>query len=320
MEKNNKFKILFITEKWCDGNSELGLSNNFHNLLGSLRCSGLDVKFSAIHYDEFFKKHRHHVDKALKVIYDKVKPDLIITSFLGLSWMNPTKRIFETLKDNKATLCFMWPDTGYDWAIDKINELGDLADLHVSWGQDHRHHNFPEKHLWLWAPQDETIYYNDEGKTIPCSFVGSLNGYGDRSSYLNYALKNHANLVVLGGQREGRLTSDQYAQYIRDSQIGINFPESPSGIDQCKGRVIEIISCGSMLLERKNNATRKILVPGEDYIEFDSPQDLKEKISFYEQNPKEREQIAANGYKKYCDHFSASKFWTQVLRRCGHEL
>lgn len=320
MAKNNKFKILFVTEKWCDGNPDFGLSNNFHNLFATLKSSGLGVKFSTIHYDELFIKYKCHIDSALPTIFDKIKPDLVITSFLGTSWLNPSKITFKALKNKGANLCFIWPDTGYDWAINKINEIGELADLHVSWGSDYRKHHFLDKHLWLWAPQNENMYYNTENKTIPASFVGSVNNYKDRTVYLNYALKNHVNLVVLGGQRQGRLTPEQYAGYIRDSQIGINFPGSPSGIDQLKGRVLEIISCGSMLLEKKNEATRRILTPGEDYIEFDGLGDFVKKIEFYEKNPEERKRIAKNGYKKYCDNFTSLKYWEKVLTRCGYEL
>jgi len=316
----NKFKILFITEKWCAGRQDFGLSNNFHNLMGSLKSSGLDVTSFSVHCDEIYINHRKHIDTALPIIFDKIKPDLVVTSFLGNLQINPTENAFNVLKEKGAKLCFMWPDTGYDWAINKINKLGDLADLHVSWGSDFREHNFLDKHLWMWAPQDERLYYNKKDKRIAASFIGSVQGYKDRPLYTNYALENHVNLLVLGGQREGKLTSEEYAGYVRDSQIGVNFPESPSGLDQCKGRVIEIISCGSMLLERKNEATRKILIPGEDYIEFEGLEDFVEKIDFYQNNPEERNRIAKNGYKKYCDNYSSLKFWTKVLARCGHEL
>tara|TARA_R100001079_G_scaffold101138_1_gene65980 strand:- start:1310 stop:1804 length:495 start_codon:yes stop_codon:yes gene_type:complete len=164
------------------------------------------------------------------------------------------------------------------------------------------------------------MYYNQEDKKITASFIGSTRGYKDRRMYLDYALEKQIDLLILGGQREGRLTPFEYAEHIRDSKIGINFPESPSGIDQCKGRVIEIISCGSMLLERKNEATRKNLTPGEDYVEFEGLDDFVEKINFYTKNHKERERIAKNGYQKYCNNFSSSKFWTKVLTRCGYEL
>ena len=320
MEKNDKFKVLFLTEKWCDGNPDLGLSNNYHNLFGSLKSSGLGVKFNMVHYDEFYARYHRHIDDVLLSIYDQTKPDLIITSFLGTSWLNPSARIYEFLKDRGVTLCFMWPDTGYDWAISKINKIGNVADLHVSWGSDYREHDRMDKHLWLWAPQNEKLFYNKKEKRITASFIGSLRGYKDRPTYVNYALKKHKNLLVLGGQREGRLTPEEYSSYIRDSQIGVNFPESPSGIDQCKGRVIEIISCGSMLLEKKNEATKKILTPGKDYVEFDGLEDFIQKIEYYQNNHKERDRIAESGYKKYCDNFSSLKFWEKVLTRCNYEL
>ena len=313
-------KILFVTEKWCDGEPKLGLTNNYHNLFGSLKAARLGVKFSTIHYDEFFLKYQRHIDEAIPAVYEKTKPDLVIVSLLGTSWLNPSKNSFKYLKQKDATVCFMWPDTGYDWAINTINDIGHLVDLHVSWGGEQRNHKYSDKQLWLWAPQDEKLYFKKDNKSIDASFIGSLQGYKERKLYIDHILNNGVDILIAGGQREGKLTQEEYAEYIRDSKIGINFPESPSGIDQCKGRVIEIISCGSMLLERSNKATQKLLTPNEDYIEFDGLSDFVDKVQYFIRNEKERKAIALNGYNKYCKNYSASIFWKRVLEGCGYEL
>ena len=123
-------------------------------------------------------------------------------------------------------------------------------------------------------------------------------------------------VYVRGGQREEKLPPTLYAEYIRSCKIGLNFPWSPFlNTDQCKGRVYEIIASNSMLLERKNEATAKILRPGIDYVEFTDPDNLIDKINYYLNNEEERVKIADSGYRTFHSKYSATKFWEAVIGR-----
>lgn len=316
----NELNVLFLTEKWCDGNPSLGLSNHYQNLFGSLRCSFPEVKINIIHYDEFYLKYKEKIDSAIEHIFSNSVPDIVFVSFLGDSYVNPSIETFKFLKQRGSKICFFWPDTGYSWALNKINQIGKIADLHISWGGENVAHNYMDRQLWLWAPQNEKMFYNEQEKIISASFIGSINGYKDRKVFLNYALAKNLNVLVLGGQREGKLTPEEYSYYIRKSKIGINFSESPSGFDQMKGRVIEIISCGSMLFEKKNSITSKFLTPNVDYVEFQNLQDFEDKLNYYLNNDEERNKIAFNGYKKYIENYSAKNFWSNIFWRLKYEL
>lgn len=315
----NNLNVLFLTEKWCDGNPSLGLSNHYQNLFGSLKCSFPQISINIIHYDEFYMKYNEKIDFAVQHLFKKNVPNIVFISFLGDSYVNPSNDVFKFFKDKGSKICFFWPDTGYLWALDKINKIGDLADIHVSWGGENVKHNYMDKHMWMWAPQNEKIFYNDE-KNIKASFIGSRNAYKDRKQFLDYALSRNLDILVLGGQREGKLTSEEYSYYIRKTKIGLNFSESPSGFEQMKGRVIEIISCGSMLFEKKNSVTCKFLTPEIDYVEFENFTDFEDKLKYYLNNEEERSKIALNGYKKYVENYSAKKFWTRIFERLNYEL
>ena len=310
-------KILFITEKWCDGNPAMGLTNNYHNLFSSLQNSGLDVDFAIVHMDEYARTKNQHVDNLLPQVCDTYKPDLTIISFLGTSPLNPTMKSIDYIKSKNSKILMMWPDVSETCGIPQIREFKDHTDLHVCWGSEN---NVPaeitEQILWLWAPQDEKLYYPVyfEEQGISASFLGSMR-YKERQDYIKFLLNKNVDVVVAGGQRENRLDATEYASIMRRSKIGINFPWSPFGFDQCKGRVWEILASRSLLLERENIATKRHLKPGEHYVEYSDANDLVEKIEYYLNNDKERIQIATNGYNEYIKNFSSKVFWTTVLEK-----
>lgn len=307
-------KILFITEKYTDGDPNALLTNNFHNLFGSLDSSGLDIPYNNLFLDELFVQRRVHINQVLEHTALSYSPTIAIFSLLGDSPMNPSNEAVAQIKNLGIKTIFLWPDTGFSWAVNRINNLGHLADLHVSWGGDEVQHAFLHKHLWMWAPQDERLYYPAEVQDIDASFLGSLR-YGERQQYARHIQQNATNILIHGGQRENKLPPEQYAELMRRSKISINFSGSPCGIPQIKGRVMEVLASRSMLLEQENPATKKHLIPGKHYVSFNSPEDLLEKVEYYLKHEEERVMISENGYQKYLDTFASEHFWTEIIER-----
>ena len=306
-------RLLFCCEKWCDANPAMGLTNNYHNLFGSLEHS-LNVPFDVLHIDEAAVQHGIHIDKILVKAVEKLKPSAIIFSLLGRSNMNPSIDTYIQLKGRGEYLCFMWPDADREWALGEINKIGQLADLHVSWDNAGTLEGV-DNHMSLWVPQDDKLYYDQKEKKIDVGFFGSLR-YRERATYIQHLMNRGIQVYVRGGQREEKLPPTLYAEYIRSCKIGLNFPWSPFlNTDQCKGRVYEIIASNSMLLERKNEATAKILRPGIDYVEFTDPDNLIDKINYYLNNEEERVKIADSGYRTFHSKYSATKFWEAVIGR-----
>ena len=82
----------------------------------------------------------------------------------------------------------------------------------------------------------------------------------------------------------------------------------------------EILASRSMMLERKNDSTSKMLTPGEDYVEYENVEDLKNKINYYLNNPEERDKIASRGHETYKEKYTATHFWKKTFGAIGYEI
>lgn len=310
-------KVLFVTERWCDGRPDMGLTNNYHNLFGSLKHSMPEIQFDILHMDEAAANNTH-VDTLLPKACEIYKPNIVIYSLLGKSPVNPAKETFEKIKNMGIFNLVMWPDVGIDWGYPQIQALGDVIDLHVGWDRAdsdfHRTRQLGSNFEQMWVPQDDKLYFKQDLQDIPISFIGSPR-YQDRQIFLKHAVQSGTPLLIRGGQREEKLSPEQYATFIRRSKIGINFSWSPGSFHQCKGRVFEILASHSMLLESKNSATSQLFTPGEHYVEFTDPNDFVQKINHYLKSPDECNKIAAAGYKKFQENYCAKKFWETIFNK-----
>ena len=316
--------ILFCTEKWCSANPSYGLTNNFHNLFNTFSQSRSET-YDTIHLDECNLSYQVDINSAILVYTESRKVDVIIFSLLGDSDFNPDISTYYLLKKRGIKLVFMWPDTS-DWAIKQIKLLDSVADLSISWDNPRSEltpdndmiwtvsdkfnpMNLPLNHIMMWVPQDDQLFRPVE-QDIPVSFIGSI--YPDRASFLD-GVKTE--IFKAGGQRGNRLTAYEYADLVRRSKISINFAGSPcQTYTQCKGRVYEILASKGLLLESKNKSTSGVFVPGIDYVEFSSVEELDSLIEYYLNNEDERIKIATSGFDRYQNHTS-KKFWNFVLNR-----
>lgn len=310
-----KRNILFLTEKWPNGNPLLNLTNNFHNLFNSFSQNCREENLHLLHLDESSVIYGKHIDEIAPNYCSSYKIHTVIVSLLGSSSYNPTAECFAKIKAMGVRLIFMWPDSNPGDLVIR-ERIGDLADKNIIWDNPFSplHNTLPrdERNVYLWVPQDGAMFYSDtKNQIIPVSFVGSPR-YQDRMYYLNYLLTN-SEVNIRGGQYEEGLNPEQYAELIRTSKININFAASPNNFYQCKGRVFEALACQTMLLESRNPSTASLFEPGEDYVEFSSPEDLVDKIHYYSYNDGEREAIALNGHRKYNQLYTSKLFWERVL-------
>jgi len=79
-------------------------------------------------------------------------------------------------------------------------------------------------------------------------------------------------------------------------------------------RCWDIMGCGGFLLTNYQNDFLDFFVPGEDYVYFDSPEDLLEKTRYYLENENERQEIAARGYRKVKEHHTYRHRVEEMLR------
>ena len=66
-------------------------------------------------------------------------------------------------------------------------------------------------------------------------------------------------------------------------------------------RAFEIMGSGGFLLTNYQEDFLHFFIPGEDFVYFESKEDLSTKISYYLKNDAERKQIAQNGLKKIAE-------------------
>src|SRR4051794_15949401 len=82
--------VLFLTEKWCDGDPRCASTNSEHNLFGSLDAFGL-ATFERFHFDEYFRRWGVKADEAIlaRLRDGSPRPDLVMVTPLWGSEMTP---------------------------------------------------------------------------------------------------------------------------------------------------------------------------------------------------------------------------------------
>jgi len=312
----NKKTLLFVTEKWTDGNPDIGLTNSTHNLFGSFQhsYSAEEYNYKTIHFDEIYLKGKH-IDTFANQINEKIKPDVLVCTLLGTMPCNPTEKFFEVFKNAGVKIIFIWPDFGTNWTLDSYSRFNHLVDSHIAIAGE-RTVTLSKVH-WMWTPEDPAYFYpprNDSEKNIDVLFLGTVHN-SERQDYLNFLKPNlkHLNVYFGGGQRHEKLSHEKYAELTRTSKIVINFPYSPAGNDQIKGRVFEAIYCQSLLMERKNKITCEFFEPNVEYCEFESKEELVLKINHSILFPETRKEIVKAASNKLFQKWTHNKFWKQVL-------
>lgn len=305
----NNLKVCIVTDKWCDANPNIGLSNNYNNIIQSVIKSIPTLDLSILYYDELLLKYNKHVDTILSL----TSADVYMFCFLGNSHINPSPNIISRLPGKKI---FIWPDTVWPWITETIKSINDYADVHVAFD------GIPDKSLipvealpkFLGKdiqgtiPQNPELYYPDE-KIYDICFLGSR--HSNRAEYVA-ELRNLTNyrVVVGGGQREGKLSPEEYARIIRQSKFCLNLPLSPTGKKQIKGRVFEILASKTCLVEELPSPVENILNT-DCYCGVTSPQDIVKILS--ETTDEMLNTKINNAYNVYKNKYAPEIYWTTLL-------
>ena len=125
----------------------------------------------------------------------------------------------------------------------------------------------------------------------------------------NYVIPNASNMGA----------ADYLAEtpYIfHDSKINLNITlrSIKSGIPL---RCMEIMSCGGFLLTNFQSDFFKHFVAGEDFVYFESNDDMLQKIDYYLTHEKERTSIAESGYQKVIKNHSYETIFQQIFNIIG---
>lgn len=306
--------VLFVTEKWCDCNPSCGISNSEHNLFGSLETSGWATQ-DRFHPDEYHFQNHRPFDTALLLKCIKSNPDLIILTWPGTPKLKTLKLIKERLRIPMVAI--WWDSVNHMEEAESFLPFVELNIVVDSTTAYLRRTYQPEKYMPMWSPQDPRIYYNPNlHRDIDVCFVGTMTDHPDRLAGISALISNGMDVYQTGGQRDCRLSVDEYARTYMRTKIALNFCYHPNSIAQLKGRVFEVTLCGAMLLEADNSETAKWFEPMVDYVPFTDETDLVEKVKYYLAHDAERIEIAARGHQKAKELYTGEMFWKTVFRRC----
>ncbi len=307
---SNLRKVIVLMEKYCDLNPSLGTTSAYSNLVGSLYSANIDT--SVLHYDEYLIQNSSPIDRFLIDHLASEKPDVLAVSYYPFEdSRNVRLETFQKIRDEIGIpVVFVWFDLIHQHIrnlASKVTSAGSLSavvdTVHVP----------DERFMAIWVPQDERIFKEGHSKDIDVSFVGTTQGYSTRGHYINW-LRSRIPLYVSGGQREHRLTIEQYAEILKRSKITLNFPDKPDGSIQTKCRVYESMLCGALLLEKENDATCRWFEPMADYVPFSSEEDLLRKIHHYLLHEDQRQAIVHNAKLKM-KYYSSANWWGRIFER-----
>lgn len=318
-----RVRVLIVGERWCDAAPGGSLSNLNHNIVGSLSFTGL-ADISTVFIDEVAAAGGS-VDEAILDAVAKTRPDLLYVTPIPGHPINPSKEVFELVRMKfGAPVAAMYWDSALPGQVKFADAYGNAVDFNIAidcYTVYPQVSARPDAFLPLWTPQDPRIFFvDDTPRDIDVSFIGSTARYADREAALSRLAEAGITVTKSGGQRESRLSIEDYASMLRRSRITLNFskvfaPEVPT--HQFKGRVLEAILCGALVLEPNNLQTKRWFTPGEDYDTFGSFEELVEKVTYYLRDATAREAMSARARQKADTALSARAFWTAVFARAN---
>lgn len=316
-KEREKPHLLLMIYKYNSGNPSFGLSTESNNVTGTLKACGL-ATFEEFYYDcdynKFYRDDSLLIDRCIQE-----KPDAVILS--SYSPDNPNQPSLETIKIIREVLgipviSIWWDSISMNFNRFPCKPTVENSDLNIVIESSISFFDSPHrsKFVQLWAAQDPEIFFDDfRERDLDVSFIGSVTNYrSNRMEYMSYLDQQDINLYF-GRGKEKPLTYMEYADIFRRSKMSINFSASTSIHHQIKGRVFEVMLCGSLLLETENNETNKFFTPMVDYIPFSSKEDLLDKVHYFLEHEEERKQIASNGYNKALEQYNCARFWERVL-------
>ena len=118
-------------------------------------------------------------------------------------------------------------------------------------------------------------------------------------------------------ERDAKTYADA-AKFMSDIRLMPNFSHTGSyERHHVKGRVVEAGWAGSMLLEMKAAPTRQWFTLGEDFLEYETMEDVEKILAHFKARPEESQAFGERLRKKVEAEHSPEKFWERILERVG---
>lgn len=319
-------KVLFVSRKFdYFGDNELCYHyKNFLRPLGELA----QVK----HFDpvENFRKHgRRAMNRMLLETVRREDPDLIffyvdiylIFDNIGMSRFE--RSVLKELAEKSRSITFNWfgddESTFASFARYYAPRFNFCSTTQGAALRKHERLGYSNMLLSQWAV-DERIYpKHDLKKDIDVSFVGQC--ISDRKSIVRQLEGRGIRVKCFGdGWQQGHVSHEEMVKIFNRSKISLGLSKCARGtLTHVKSRTFEVPACGTFFLVEDTPELGRYYSPGKEVAVFKNSDELAEKITYYLEHEKEREEIAQAGYARTMkDHTYKARFkeiFDEIIRR-----
>lgn len=268
--------------------------------------------FFLCRYDHGKEAQYHYdgeVDHNILSKVDEVKPDVIIYSGPAAGKCKPQDSTFAEIKKSARTIALVCDGGCPDWhPILREYAANGLFDRMVNIDGNP---NWPSRACdFTFVGLIDPVYYGlEREKTIRFGFAGG-DGAKSRRDAISI-LKEKCGLVI-GERSEAWGTYENYAQFMLRTKSVVNFPETGSQKTfHVKYRIIESGLAKCCVFERKNPITELYFEPGKDYVEYETIDDLVEKVNSI--SDEEMISKAQSLHDKVVSQYGADKAWKKVF-------
>ena len=323
-------KLIYATIKYDYNDKSRGLSYD-SMYPGFLKIPNLDVLyFDCSDFND--PKIKEKNNKNLIELIKKEEPDVL---FHVAYTDQITPDTFKYIKNHTKTTTINWFCDDV-WRFDAFTkEWCFYFDYSVTMGGDsvEKYHKIGYKNVIIsqWAVDPELYPKLDLPYRYDVSFVGQPHG---RRREIIKKLKRAGIKVACFGYgwkrngftdfwnrffdqfpamkfKLGKISNEDMIKAFNQSKINLNLSASsvPNAPDQFKGRNFEVPACGRFLLTGEVEHLEEYYSPGKEVVCYSDTDDMIDKIKYYLEHDKEREEIASAGYRRtIADHTYEKRF------------
>ncbi len=263
-----------------------------------------------------FKKAKEAINKKIVKIARSYDPKLI---FVNKGELIP-KVVIQEIKSKNNRIINLFPEYLNYWKM--ARDLSSFYDIFLVFDYPllKRLNKIGRKNAYYLPFGAEIEKKEDRKKIYDISFIGTwrksrentlkklsefnLNIWGD-SRWYNSSLKQFV--------KGGRISQQKMKDIIKKSKINLNIYFAGFKLDGAALRVFEVTGCGEFLLSEYKNSISKLYKLGKEVVCYRTIQEMKKKITYFLNNPEEREKIALWGYNRARKNHTWEKRLNKIL-------
>lgn len=202
----------------------------------------------------------------------------------------------------------IWYDytTYYEWVHNMHHYLHIIL--------DYQRVNLPNA-IPLWTPIDIDCTDPQDNREINVGFYGKVD-CEERKQTLKFILNRGIPVFTTGNSDWNSVYNGMMYHYMRNTKIILNFSNTRFYPDnnkhQLKGRVLEAMRSGAMVLENSNDQSN-IYFSEKDIVWWESQDELLEKLRYYLENENKRIEVACNAQYLCKTKYTMDNWWRALV-------